>query len=258
MTVIKESAKELLAKVKAIFDSPPAAAPAAPTAPASPSVPSPIVYTLADGTQIAINQAGATPAVGDMVTIAGVPAPEGVLTLQDGTLITVDATGTITQVAGTAPAAAATPPAAPIPPAPPKPAVPVTQAAMAEIVQKFAVGDPEQRLTNLELVCKALMESEFGYQISANERIESTNQAIAIYQSTLANQAAEMAKQEKIIEKYGKTIEGLFQLVEKLVELPTTNPVTLNGHKKEIFDKKQKAEDKMASIAEALKDIKHQ
>lgn len=251
------TAKEILAdlklKVKDFFDFPPAAAPAAPAAPASTSVPAPVVYTLADGTQIAIAQAGATPAVGDTVTIAGVPAPEGVLTLTDGALITVDATGTITQYTPVAPAAAATPPA----PAP-QPAVPVTQAAMAEIIQKFAVGDPEQRLSNLEIVCKALMESEFGYQISANERIAATNDAIAIYETTLKNQAAAMAAQDKKLEKYSETIKGLFELVEKLVELPTAEPKTLNGHKKEIFDKKEKAENKMGAIAEALKDIKHQ
>lgn len=246
----KETVKELYDKVKAIFDgSPaPAAAPAAVTAPA------PTVYTLADGTQIAIAQAGATPAIGDTVTIAGVPAPEGTLTLTDGSSITVDATGTITACTPVTPAAAAPAMAAPV--AAPAPVLPVTQSAMSEIVQKFAVGDPEQRLTNLEIVCKALMESEFGYQISANERIESANAAIAVYQTTLQTQTEQLEAANQKIEKYGKVIEGMFELVGKLTELPTAEPKTLTGNKKDKFENSNKKEEKLNKIAEAMKEIR--
>jgi len=248
------TAKEILASIKAVFDGPPApqAPQPAPSAPAAPSVPAPTVYTLVDGTQIAISQAGASPAPGDTVTIAGAPAPEGVLTLADGTALTVDATGTITQCVPGVPAMAAAPAAAPAP----APVVPVTQNAMAEHVAKFAVGDPEQRLTNLEVVCKALMESEFGYQISANERIESQNQAIAIYQTTLQDQATELAAANQKIEKYGKVIEGMFTLIEKITELPTAEPKTLTGLKKEKFDRVNEKEAKIEIIAAAMREIK--
>ncbi len=243
-----KSAKEILESIKAMFDGSPA--PQAPTpattAPAPTSSPAPTVYTLADGvTQISVQQAGATPAPGDVVTLA------------DGTAITVDQTGTITQCTPGMPVASAAP-AAPV--AAPAPVVPVTQSAMSEIVAKFAVGDPEQRLANLEIVCKALMESEFGYQISANERIESQNQAIAIYQTTLQDQATQLEAANQKIEKYGKVIEGMFELVGKLTELPAVDPKTLTGLKKEKFDRVESKEAKLDRIAKArmiaLKELK--
>lgn len=112
------NAKEILAQLKKLvkkdaFDTtpaPPAAVP--PTAPADTSTGG-TVYTLQDGTQISIAQAGATPAAGDAVTIAGAPAPAGVLVLQDGSQITTDAGGIITAYAGAT--AAAVTPTAPAP-----------------------------------------------------------------------------------------------------------------------------------------------
>jgi hypothetical protein len=250
------TAKEILLKVKAAFDGLPApvapvvaAAPPAPAAPAAPSVPAPVVYTLDDGTQIGILQAGTLPAPGDTVTIAGAPAPEGVLTLQDGSLITVDATGTVTQYTPVAPAAAAAPAA-------PAPALPVTQAAMTEHTTKFAVGDIESRVANLEIVAKGLVESEFGYQISCNERHESTNAAISIYETTLKNQANELEAAKVLIDKYGETIKGLFELCEKLADMPVANPRTLTEHKKEVFTAKEKAEARLEKIGAAITELK--
>lgn len=272
------TAKELLAKIKAAFDGVPApAAPVAPAAPASPSVPAPVVYTLADGTQIGIAQAGTLPAVGDLVTIAGAPAPEGVLTLADGTLITTDATGAITQYTPVAPAAAAAPAAPAVPPAPAPahvPAVPVTQAAMAtvpapavkpapvtekqvsEMLSRFAVGDVEARIGNLELVAKALMQSEFGWQIMEQQRLADANAAIAIYQTTLQNQTAELEAAKASLSKHDTTIKGLFELVEKLVELPVSAPVTLTGIKKEKFEGAQAKEAALERVAAAIKKMK--
>jgi hypothetical protein len=276
------TAKEILAdlklKVKDFFDFPPTA-PAAPAAPAPTQTPAPMLvsYAVDGGQPVFVNIADdgiADIDQGDQVygdAAMASPYPDGTFkvtgtdfgfTVASGVVSAVtdpDAKGPGTPIANAttpaAPAAAATPP---VPPTPAKPPMPVTQAAMREIVQKFAVGDPEQRLSNLELVCKALMENCFGYQIEAEERAVSTSQAIAIYKTTLDDQAAAMAKQEKIIQNYGETLKGLFSLVEKLVELPTAPPVTINGHKKEVFDKKEKGEAKMAAIGIALKDIKHQ
>lgn len=256
----KETAKDLYTKLKAVFDGTPPAPQAAPpstTAPAPTSAPAPTVYTLVDGTQIAIAQAGATPAPGDVVTIAGSPAPAGVLTLSDGTAITVDGTGTITSCVPGVPAMAATPaPAA----AAPAPVVPVTQSAMNEHTEKFAVGDIESRVANLEIVAKGLVESEFGYQISANERLASQNQAIAIYETTLKTQTSELEAAKVTLTKYGETIKGLFELVEKLTELPVKDPVTLNGNKAEKFarvnDKEAKLDRIAAARAQALKEFR--
>lgn len=255
------TAKEILAKIKAAFDGafPPAAAPALPAAPADTPAPG-TVYTLQDGSQISVTQAGSLPAPGDMVTVAGAPAPAGILTLQDGSMITCDATGCVTAytpvggpVTADIPAAAAAPP--PPPPAA-KPATPVTPAQMADMLTRFATGTPEERLTNLELVAKALMQSEFGWQILEQQRLSDTNAAIAIYNNTLKVAAAKVDSQEKIILKHEETIKGLFELVEKMIEIPSADPLTLTGRKKEQFDATKKKEDRFTQIAEDMKKLK--
>lgn len=255
--------KELLAKVKAVF-----ADPAAPTSEVAPTDTGATgtVYTLQDGSQISIVQAGDLPAVGDMVSVAGVPAPAGVLTLQDGSMITCDATGAITAytpaggpITTDVPAAsAAAPPAAAAPAttAPAKAATPVTPAQMADMMNKFATGTPEERLTNIELICKALMQSEFGWQILEQQRLADTNAAIAIYKNNLTAATAKFEAQDAVIKKQDGQLRGLFELVEKIVELPTANPVTLTGNKKEKFEKSQAKEDKFQAIADALKEIR--
>lgn len=258
------TAKELLVKIKAVFDTPAAPLPVAPADTSTPGT----VYTLQDGSQISILQAGDLPAVGDMVSVAGVPAPAGVLTLQDGSMITCDATGAITAytpvggpVTTAVPAASAAPPPAAAPAAvpataPAKAATPVTPAQMADMLTRFATGTPEERLTNLELVAKALMQSEFGWQILEQQRLSDTNAAIAIYNNTLKVAAAKVDSQEVIIKKQEEQLKGLFELVEKIVELPTADPVTLTGNKKEKFEKAKAKEDKFEAIALALKEIR--
>lgn len=92
------TAKEILAKVKAIFDAP-VATPAAPSVVPTPVVPvAASAYKLKDGTEVTISMQGTELAVGDMVMIAGAPPPAGELELEDGTKITVDAMGMVTLV----------------------------------------------------------------------------------------------------------------------------------------------------------------
>lgn len=84
------TAKELLKKVKGLFNEP--AQPAQPIdAPAALAT-----YKLADGTEVSIS--GETIEVGSMVTIGGAQAPSGDYELADGRKITVDATGAITLI----------------------------------------------------------------------------------------------------------------------------------------------------------------
>lgn len=260
--------KEKFAQIKAlVFDIP--VQPAMPTAPAPTSAPGSVqVYTLMDGTEISIAQAGATPAVGDLVTIAGAPAPEGSLTLADGSSLTVDGSGAISAL-GVA-AGPVTHDLTTIP----KPAptmeqrvaalegllaktnaytIPAAQTAMSAMTAKFAVGDVESRVANLEVMAKALMESEFGYQISANERIESQNQAIAVYQTTLEGQTAELALAKQELEKYSKVQTEMFALIEMIVEKPTAEPKTISPAEKQRFEKTAKAEARLTSMVEALK-----
>lgn len=96
------NAKEILEKLKLTFNElvnnaeAPATAPNAPTAPveSAPEMVAPIKAKLADGTEVEITELG----VGGVVTIAGIPAPVGDLTLEDGTVLTVGDNGAITAI----------------------------------------------------------------------------------------------------------------------------------------------------------------
>lgn len=104
--------KSILAGIKAIFNAPVVpAAPAlnpVPVVPAAPAVLAGTVFKLKDGSEIsiAIKDPAVTtaPSVGDMVSIGGAPAPEGVYELEDGTSLTTDATGAITIIVEPMPA----------------------------------------------------------------------------------------------------------------------------------------------------------
>lgn len=246
------TAKEILLKIKAAFNGEPPAPPAPPT-------PTAKTYKLKEGTEISIAQAGETPAVGDMVTIGGAPAPEGVHTLEDGSTITVDATGTITAYT----AAMAAPP--PPPPAPPAPAQPVTLSAeeVKAMYEKFATGSPEERMANLETMVKALMECNFGYEIRKGQEqtaIQAYKDSLAGMQTTVETATAQMQSafekveaQQEIINRHQQTIKDLFDLVEKLVEMPTADPGTLTGPQKEKFEKMTAREERLQKMADALK-----
>ena len=88
------TSNEAITKIKQLlgFDAMPPASPAAP-APAAPVAPAPVQYPLADGTIATISQL----AVGGTVTINGAPAPDGDITLADGTTVTTVG-GVITEV----------------------------------------------------------------------------------------------------------------------------------------------------------------
>jgi hypothetical protein len=259
------TAKEFFSKIKedfkARFDAP-VPPPAAPPVPPAPAAPVAKTYKLLDGTEISITQAGEMPAVGDTVMIGGVPAPEGPYTLEDGATITVGPAGAITLYT----AMAAPPP--PAPPAPIVPAQPVTLSAeeVAAMYAKFATGTPEDRLANLEVMMKALMETNFGYEIRKGQEqtaIQAYKDSLATMQTTVDTATAQMqsafAKTEEqaaVIAKHQQTITDLFELVEKLVEMPTGDPKTLTGGKKEKFENQNKKEDRIAKMAEAVKAMK--
>lgn len=258
--------------IKAAFDGTTPAAPALPAAaatppPAPPAAPAGKTYKLQDGTEISISQAGDLPAAGDMVTINGAPAPANTYTLSDGATITVDATGAIT--AYTPVAAAPAPPPTPATPAAPPQPVTLSAEQVRDMYAKFATGTPEERLMGLEVMVKALMECNFGWKI----REGNENQAIEVYKDTLGTAAApaipsmedmssmfakaeKSDEQAKIIARHEETIKGLFELVEKLVELPGADPVTLTGQKKENFERLEKREKKFEALAAALKQVK--
>lgn len=276
--------KELVAKIKKdVFDIAPAAA-AAPVAPDDTA--NLTVYTLQDGTQIAIQQASDVPAPGDMVTVSGAPAPEGILTLQDGSTITCDATGkitTYTPVGGTptttdVPAADAAKPA-PAAAAPAMPAMPTKSAVpgvpdkvgyseddKAALLAAFDTSTGNDLMAVLTTCVKALMQSEFGWQILEQKRLADTNAAINAYQTTLQASTQKFTVQEKIItdqkaviDRHEATIKAMFDILEKVVELPTATPKTTTSAKKEqIEEEKKKTISRFERMADSLKKVKEE
>lgn len=260
--------KERFLKIKAAFDGTPPTPPVPPVppAPVQPAALAAKTYKLKDGvTEVSITQAGELPAAGDMVTINGTPAPEGTHELSDGATITVDATGMITVYT----AAPVNPPAPSAPPAPPQPVTlaEMTPEQMTAMYSKFATGTPEERLANLEVMIKALMESSFGWKI----REGNENQAIQVYKESMTPAAPAVSieemssvfaksetfnEQAAIITRHEETIKQLLELTGQLVELPTADPVTLTGSKKEKFDASNKKEERIAKMAEAVKAMK--
>jgi hypothetical protein len=250
--------KQFLKDIRARFNGE-VTPPVPPTpAPAVLATPTAKTYKLQDGTEISINQAGDVPAAGDMVMIGGVPAPANTYTLDNGAVIVVDATGVITSYT-----AMAAPP--PPPPAPAAPAQPVTLSAeeFAAMVAKFAIGSTEERMGNLEIMVKALMDCNFGYEIRKGQEasaIEAYKESLAPLQTSLESasnklQSAyeKLESQQTIIGKHEETIKGLFELVEQLVEMPSADPVALTGAKKEKFEKMTARDERLQKMADALK-----
>lgn len=279
-TDIMSSVKEMVAAFKkTFFDGTPAAAPV--IAPAAAPIIAPAAlntdYVLKDGTAVTIDKLE----VGGVVLVAGIPAPVGDHELSDGTKITVGEGGLITAIV---PVVAA--------PAPPDDMMNKTPEgliqAIKDTVAKFAAGTPEERLANLEVVAKALMDYSFGWEIRRSEEEAQKAAAIAVYKQGLttttetvqqsiaaASQAFETYKTEldkkvsdakeelelklsesqKTIEKQEKIIAGLFELVEKIADLPTAEPIDDN-RTSFTSDKKEAKEGRLKSLTESLKKLK--
>jgi hypothetical protein len=242
-------AQQMLASIKKLlFEDglPPAAAPAHPA---------PKVYKTTDGKEISVDKLE----VGGMAMISGAPAPAASYTLEDGTVLTTDATGLITTVTPVAPAAAAAPPVAPAPvaiaPAPlPAPAfsadIPDDMKTIEGIkarYEKFAVGTPEERIGNLELVAKALIEYNFGWELRQVKEAADKAAALKVYNDSLATMQGQ-------VESQMATMKEMYTLMEQIVGLPTQDPPeqkkkfsfsNMEGKKKS-FERFQEAAKKIA------------
>ena len=210
--------KEILLNVKAMFD-----APMAPTPPVDTTAPADTtasgtaqVYKLQDGTEITVMiddpAISTAPDAGDMVTIAGAPAPAGDLVLEDGSTLTVDASGMITATTALAPA---TQPEFVAPPAP----------------------TMEERLAALEAELSKMKQPASSIGMATEIQLQAAE--------------AKITKQDGVI-------NGLFSLVEKMSELPTAEPKTLVGAKKDAFDRVNKKEAGMQKIADAVAKMKQE
>jgi hypothetical protein len=208
----------------------------------------PIVLTTADGVSVSVDKLE----IGGKATVNGMPAPAATYVFTDGSTLTTDATGTITAVTtATTPVQQAAPPApAPAPAPTPAPApvqtapAPHTMESQASVLKfsldskdenktpegidkmfaQFASGTPEERIANLEIVAKALMEYSFGWEIRRAKEESEKAAAIKIYTDQLAPMAQQMETQKKTIEAQQKVITDLTTLIEEEFEKPVSNP----------------------------------
>jgi len=210
-----------------------------------------IVLTTADGTSVSVDKLE----VGGKAMINGMPAPASTYVFTDGSSITTDSTGLIIVAnAAITPAAAAAPPT-PAPAAPalspvqsptataasPMPAKMQSQSTLKfsfdakdenktpegidKLFAQFASGTAEERIANLEIVAKALMEYSFGWEIRRAKEESEKAAAIKIYTDQLAPMAQTMAAQKSTIENQQKIMEDMVLLVQEFVgKEPVSNP----------------------------------
>ena len=134
-------------------------------------------------------------------------APDGEHTLEDGSVIVV-ANGLISEIK-----------APEVEPAQTEVEVsfPMDATALSAIKQSFAVGTPEERLANLELISKALIDYAFGWELREAENKANRDAAINIYKQGLSkikedftaitNKSNEAETKLSKVEKYVKELE---------------------------------------------------
>jgi hypothetical protein len=190
-------------------------------------------YTMLDGTTCQIDNL----AVGGKVTCAGIPATEGDMTLQDGTVISVDKNGIITNVTA-APAAPTAPGMPGIPTDYTKIAAPTTPAQFRDALQKFAdTATPDMQ--SLVVIVKALFERSFGWELKQQEEK-------ALMDSAIANYRTKFERQEEIAKQ-------MFAIVEELSKLPAGKPVEVPNGK---VLKMQAQEDRLKQLQANIAKIK--
>lgn len=230
------NAKDILAKIKAVFDAPPVETPATQQT---------ISAYLVDGSgPVYVNNSDdGIPDIdsNDMVYSDAAltsPYPDGTYNVTGTTFGFTVAGGVVTavnDVAGTGPGAPVDPatlakPATPATPATPAiPAPPVTLSA-EEVQAMYAKFKTE----NIDPVQAALASAVTAIE-AANKKIEA---------------------QDKVIAKYDEVIKGVFEFMEALAKEPTATPVTVPPQKKEKFDKAAKNEEKFEKYAKVLKEAR--
>lgn len=230
--MFSDKAKSVWEGVKALFIE----APAAPVTPAFSSK----VYKTADGTEVTVEQAGDVPAAGEKVMIAGAPATAGTWALEDGSSLVTDESGLVVSYTAAAPAA----PAAPVTPVTQMSQTPQTPEEIKALYDSFGTGTPEEQIQKLAIVCKALMENCFGWQLREEQEKASREQALAVYKNGF--------------EKQDEKLTAMFEFFEELIKQPTAAPITAPENRRTKFlTEKEKADERMRRMGEAIKAIKH-
>lgn len=138
------------------------------------------------------------------------PAPEGSHTLADGTKITVDAEGLITEVIKSEEETEIE-------------MKPISQEQLSKIKEAFAAGTPEDRLANLELLSKALMEYAFGWELREAESRAIRENAISIYKTAMSSIKSDFeASRVKFSE--------VEKLVAQLSDEPAAKPIKVGAN----------------------------
>lgn len=157
-------------------------------------------YKLNDGTMISADKVE----VGGSVTINGVAAAAGDYVLEDGSTITVDASGVITAVK---------PKEEPVDDL-------TTTEGMRKAYNKFETGTPEERIANLETLCKALMEYSFGWQLREAAAKQTTDEAIRVYKTLTDKNVTAVANQQKMMSQVVELLEGVMNLTPEQAPAP--------------------------------------
>lgn len=203
-----DKAKGILEGIKAMFN----AAPVTPVTPVTPVAMATKSYTTSDGKQLTIEQAGETPAVGELVTIDGQPAPAADYVLEDGSVICVDATGAVSYcgpVEGKPGAA---------------PAAPTEDMGWKEKCEAL-----EGRV--------ALLEAEL---------------------EKLRQPSTQMNDVQTKLSAHDEKMKGIVDFFNEIIQKPTSEPATrTNNRRTKFLTDKEKAEARLANIADVLKEIKH-
>ncbi len=184
--------------------------------------------TLLDGTSVTISKLEA----GGSVMVNGEPAKEGTYTLSDNTVITVDGTGLIVSV---------TPPAT---------EVEVDYSNMTKdqfdaLKQKFEGGVPDAMA--MWAMVKALMESNFGWQLRQTQVEQITNDALTAYKGNYSK-----------IEKENGELKALFTEVLSIVQEIAKEPAVEVPEKKTRASQFSKTkESQLERLAKAREEFKN-
>lgn len=194
-------------------------------------------YKLKDGTAISCDKLE----VGGVAKIGGQPAAAGTYTLDNDTSITVGADGAITSV--TKPAAAAVPDM-------------TTPAGMLAAYDKFATGTIDAAGT--ATILKALMEYCFGWQLREAAAKKVTEDAMAVYQNTLNSTAAQLPAIVEQNRKQHAMLSQMFELMNEVLQLPTTEVPGAGGKKKFSFADTEGKKKSFGKFQEAAKKLSEQ
>jgi|GEM_PF-5248135 len=236
----------------------------------APAVETTTEYVLEDGTKVTVDKLE----TGGKMTVNGTAIADGDRKMQDGTIVTTK-DGDITNVV--APANED-----------PKDIDPEEmrkrkEAAMAAATQ-FDEATPEDKMSKLGVMCKALMEYCFGWDINRVNQEALKNQAIQIYKEAgfskdtipqqfsdkfaemntkleayekkMNAQAEELKKCQAQMTKHQEALSQLFEVVQKMATEPVESPADKNTKNQFTSQKAITKEERLEAIAETVNSLR--